>query len=82
MRNFQGTFETSKRLFASAFSVCMTVTSSWATIPHINSKINPPSPLPILLAGIWDSFLSQALVLLLFQYTATLSRGGGSDLIL
>ena len=28
MRNFQGTFETHKRSFISAFSICVTVTSN------------------------------------------------------
>ena len=41
---------------------------------------SPPSM--ILFASIWDSFLVQALVLLLFQYLATSSRGKGPDLIL
>ena len=33
------------------------------------------SPLPMLFASIWNSFLEQTSVLLLCQYTATLSRG-------
>ena len=33
-------------------------------------------------SSIWDSFLSQASLLLLFQYVATLSRGKGHDLFL
>ena len=51
-------------------------------IPHINSDINPPPPLSMLFASIWDSFLAQASVLLLFQYAATLSRGEGPGLFL
>ena len=36
----------------------------------------------MLFASIRDSFLAQALVLLLFQYPATLSGGNGPDLFL
>ena len=36
----------------------------------------------MLFASIWDSFLAQALVLLLFQYAVTLSTGRGPDLFL
>ena len=39
-------------------------------------------PLSMLLASIWDSFLAQALVLLLCQYTVTLSRREGLNLFL
>ena len=36
--------------------------------------------LSMLFTSIWDSFLTQASVFLLFQYDGTLSRGEGSDL--
>ena len=36
----------------------------------------------MLFVSIWNSFLVQALVLLLFQYPATLSMGEGPDLFL
>ena len=52
------------------------------TIPHINSETNPPTPISMLFASIWDSFFAQASVLLLFQYCATLSRGEGPNLFL
>ena len=35
-------------------------------IPHENSETNPPPPLSMLFASIWDSFLAQATVFLLF----------------
>ena len=47
------------------------------SIPRINSETNPLHPFSMLFASIWDSFLAQASVLLLCQYTATLSRGRG-----
>ena len=44
----------------------------------------PPAPTPpqlsMLFASIWDSFLAQASVLLLFQYAATLCRQKRPDL--
>ena len=49
-----------------------------APVPQINSDTNPPpSPLSMLFASIWDNFLAQASMLLLFQYAAILSRGTG-----
>ena len=56
--------------------------SFFQIIPHINSETNPLPQFSMLFASIWDSFLAQALVLLLFQNTATLSRGEGPDLFL
>ena len=53
-----------------------------ATIPHVNSDTHPLTPLSMLFASIWGSFLLQALTLLLFQHPATLSRGKGSSLFL
>ena len=47
------------------------------TIPHINSETNPSPPWSMLFPIIWDSFLAKALVLLLFPYPETLSRGRG-----
>ena len=43
-------------------------------IPHINSATNPFPPLPMMFSSISDSFFMQALVLLLFQNVATLTR--------
>ena len=43
---------------------------------------SPLPPLSMLFSSIWDSFLAQASLLLLFQYVATLSRGKGPDLFL
>ena len=49
---------------------------SLSTIPHINSETNlsPPPPLSMLFLSICGSFLEQALVVLLFQYAATLKH--------
>ena len=52
------------------------------TIPHVNSRPIPLPPLSMLFTSICDSLLTEASVLLLFQYAATLSRGEGSDLFL
>ena len=41
-----------------------------------------PLLLSMLFASVWESFLAQASLLLLFQYVATLSRRKGSDLFL
>ena len=49
---------------------------------HISYLPIPLPPLPMLFSSIWDSSLAQASVLLLFQYSATLSRGKGPDLFL
>ena len=58
---------------------CDKAEANWdkATIPHINSKTNLSHPLSMFAASIWDSWLAQASVLLLFQYAAALSNGGG-----
>ena len=52
---------------------------------NTSHKFWDQSPLPLLSmlsASVWDIFLAQASVLLLCQYTATLSRGEGPDLFL
>ena len=52
-------------------------TKTWffeTELPHINSETNPT---PQVSASIWDNFLAQASVLLLFQYGATLGRWMG-----
>ena len=45
MRNFQDTFETSRRSFISAFSICMTVTLRKNSESEGISKFMAPSPL-------------------------------------
>ena len=53
---------------------------SFIFLDNISHKFwdQPPfTPLSMLLASIWDSFLLQALALLLFQHPATMSRGRG-----
>ena len=61
----------------SVFTIFLSI--SRPTIPHTNSETNPPPPWSLLFASVWDSFLAQATVLLLYQYAATLSRGKGHD---
>ena len=51
------------------------------TIFHINSETNSFPQLSMLFASIWDSFLVQAPVLLLFQNAATLNRRRGASFI-
>ena len=45
MRNFQDTFETRKRSFVSAFSICMTVPSIQTSKMHEVGKIKINGPL-------------------------------------
>ena len=53
------------------------------TVPHINSETNPSPPPSINVACKYlRQFLTQASVLLLYQYATTLSRDEGADLFL
>ena len=52
------------------------------TISHINSETNPPSPIINVVCKYLDSSMTQAMVLIIFQYAATLSSEKGSDLFL
>ena len=62
-------FETSVAILLIMLSLLIVVLS---TIPHLNFETSPLPPLSMLFASIWESFLAQASVLLLFQHTATL----------
>ena len=68
-----------ERIMKLTFEFCLIMEYRYFILQYLTQILRPIPlpPLSMLLVSIWDSFLAQASVFLLCQYTATLSREKG-----